>query len=200
MPNVHAPHFLLFADAPQKDEPGNWSFMLESSDGGQRLAAEDYEPETRGQRLELLSVVRGLEALDQPSSVTVLTPSRYVERGLSDALEEWRSAGWNWERFGRMVPIKNQDLWQRVDRALRFHRVDCRRARVDAAHYTSTCGTESARAPLGITAYRSGLTSPLRRAPRGVIRLRRWMRESLDAVRLRVEQLGTALFPRPWIG
>ena len=77
------------------------------------------------QRLELLAVVRGLEALAQPSRVTLVTPSRYVNRGLAYGLAEWRANGWQWEHFGQMVPVKNRDLWQRVDRALAIHEVEC---------------------------------------------------------------------------
>jgi ribonuclease HI len=104
---------------------------LEAVDGSARLEAEDEEPETDEGRLELLAVVRGLEALDQPSRVTVVTPSRYVTRGFRFGLEQWRENGWCWERFGEMTPIKNRDLWQRVDQAMRFHRVECRAWRFD---------------------------------------------------------------------
>jgi len=103
-----------------------WHFVLESTNGDQLVEAADAEHEVCGERLELLAVVRGLEALDQPSRVTLVTPSRYVSRGLRYGLEEWRRSNWQWERFGRLVPVKNGDLWQRVDRALEYHHVDCR--------------------------------------------------------------------------
>ncbi len=83
------------------------------------------------ERLELLAVVRGLEALEQPSKVTLVTTSRVVRRGLRFGLELWRENQWHWERFGRMAPIKNADLWQRVDRALHIHDVSCRTLRFD---------------------------------------------------------------------
>jgi len=72
--------------------------------------------------------------LEQPSQVTLLTDSRYVSQGIAHGLTEWRSNDWCWERFGELTPVKNRDLWQRVDRALRFHRVDCRTWRFDAPH------------------------------------------------------------------
>jgi ribonuclease HI len=137
--SVPAPHFLLFSesrlkrkDARQETElesgqtVGHWRFVLESLDGEEKFEADDEEPQTQGERLELLAVVRGLEALDQPSRVTLVTPSRYVSRGLRFGLKEWRESGWLWERFGEMAPVKNHDLWQRVDRALEFHEVECR--------------------------------------------------------------------------
>ena len=85
----------------------------------------------QGERLELLAVVRGLEALDQPSRVTLVTPSKYVHRGLLYGLEEWRTNGWSWEHFGQMVPVKNRDLWQRLDRALGFHELEFQPWRLD---------------------------------------------------------------------
>jgi len=86
------------------------------------------------ERCELLAVVRGLEALDEPSRVSLITPSRYVSHGLRYGLDEWRESGWLWESFGQMTPIKHEDLWRRVDHALEFHRVQCKTCRVDPAH------------------------------------------------------------------
>ena len=135
--NVPAPHYLLFSESSQTPEPGRWRFVLRSSDGAQRVVADDVEPDVRGERLELLTVVRGLEALDQPSRVTVVTSSSHIREGIRFGLAEWRRNGWRWEAFGQMIPVKNGDLWQRMDRALRFHQVECRHWRIDAAHRPS---------------------------------------------------------------
>jgi ribonuclease HI len=102
-----------------------WKFVLQSVGSEEVFSAGDVEYEGRTGRLELLAVVRGLEALDQPSRVTLLTRSRYVARGIRRELGQWRSARWRWERFGQLVPIRDDDLWQRVDRALQFHEVSC---------------------------------------------------------------------------
>ena len=108
--------------------------MLKSVGDGRKFVAEDREADVHGERLELLAVVRGLEALDQPSRVTLFTGSRYVSRGLTEGLENWRENDWQWERFGEWVPVRDRDLWKRVDRALKFHMVECRRWRFDRAH------------------------------------------------------------------
>lgn len=132
-----APHFLLFSESTanvrlsDRQDAGRWRFVLESIDGDATIAAGDAEPDTFGERLELLAVVRGLEALDQPSMVTLVTTSDYVRRGLRYGLNEWKGNQWRWERFGRMVPVKNGDLWRRVDQALCFHQVHCRLWRFD---------------------------------------------------------------------
>jgi ribonuclease HI len=137
---ANTPHFLLFSESrssrnrramESSDVVGQWRFVLESVDGETKLEVADDESEGDVSRLELLAVVRGLEALDQPSRVTLVTPSRYVTHGLRFGLAEWRENGWQWERFGEMQRVKNWDLWQRIDRAMRFHDVDCRVWRFD---------------------------------------------------------------------
>jgi ribonuclease HI len=112
------------AAAPEGGRP-RWKFVLQPVGGDDRLSASDTESESRSSRLELLAVVRGLEALDQPSRVTLLTRSRYVSRGLKRQLPQWRERRWHWERFGKLVPIRDHDLWRRIDRALEFHKVEC---------------------------------------------------------------------------
>lgn len=123
------PHYLLMSetrDVQERPDSGHWRFVLEQIDGSHRIDVSDDEPNVRGERLQLLAVLRGLEALEQPSQVTLITPSRYVGKGLRHGLDFWRENGWCWERFGEMTPIKNRDLWQRIDRSLTFHRIDCR--------------------------------------------------------------------------
>lgn len=137
------PYYLLMSEASagraierQGAEPavvgGRWRFVLESVEGETVLEVDEQEEsEPDQERLELLAVVRGLESLDQPSRVTLVTGSPYVHHGLRYGLEEWRESGWQWERFGEMAPVKNADLWRRIDRSLRFHRVECRTWRFD---------------------------------------------------------------------
>jgi ribonuclease HI len=129
-----SPHYTLLSESGKFAEPGRWRFVLRMAGGSEPVAVDDVEPEVRGERLELLAVVRGLEALDQPSRVTLVTSSSYVHKGFRHGLPEWRRNGWQWEYYGEMVPVKNGDLWQRVDRAMRFHRVDCRSLRIDPPH------------------------------------------------------------------
>ncbi len=137
------PHFLLFSGVERAGtSPDRWHFLLESLDGRSVIEASDMEPGVQGERLELLALVRGLEALDQPSRVTLITASRDVSRGIRYGLEAWRLNDWCWERDGRWVPVKNRDLWQRVDRAMRFHRVECRRWRVDSPAESMESGAE----------------------------------------------------------
>lgn len=136
------PHYLLFSESSHPSSTGidggsrcgQWRFVLESLNGTTKLEVSDEEDDMPDDRLELLAVVRGLEALPEPARVTLVTTSRYVSRGLRFGLAEWRENGWQWESFGQMSPIKNADLWQRLDRALRIHDVRYRTWRFDRAH------------------------------------------------------------------
>ena len=119
------PHYRLFSVADSENRPGYWRFCFCSEDGTIVLDTEDLEPITRGARLELLTLVRALEALDHPSEVTVATGSRYIREGLRFGISEWKHNDWCWERFGRMIPVRNRDLWQRIDRATAIHNVSC---------------------------------------------------------------------------
>ena len=126
-----APQYLLLCEAKNSsvcglEETGRWSFVLEQLGGSERVEVVEDEPGVIGERLQLLAVVRGLEALEQPSSVTLVTSSDYVGRGIRTHLLTWQENGFQWERYGIMVDIKNRDLWQRVSRALEFHQVECR--------------------------------------------------------------------------
>jgi len=156
--NPSKPHFLLFSGAHEAGDHGQWQFSLRTPDGEALLEASDVEPEVRGDRLALLAVVRALESLDQPSRVTMVRCSRYVRQGLEYGLTEWRRNGWLWEAFGQMVPIKNSDLWQRLDQALRFHRVECRYRRFDEGHRPSERRPHDTQRP--------GYSSPAEPAPR----------------------------------
>lgn len=123
------PRFLLMTEvhpAGAEDLGGRWKFILQQVGGTERIEASDSEPDSSGERLHLLSVVRGLEELDQPSQVKLITPSRFVVSGIRGGLDQWRENGWMWERFGEMAPVKYVDLWQRVDRACQIHRLECR--------------------------------------------------------------------------
>jgi ribonuclease HI len=120
------PHYLLLTESIRsKTGTRRWKFVLQSTESEERFAAADSEANSRRSRLELLAVVRGLEAIDCPARVTLLTQSPYVSRGIRRQLAQWREHKWCWERFGELVPILDQDLWQRVDRALSFHQVEC---------------------------------------------------------------------------
>ena len=133
-----APHYLLFTEAKlssQTNGLGNrWRFVLEEIGTTNRFEEADEEPGIHGERLQLLAVVRGLEALHQPSRVTLITPSKHVGRGIRRSLTHWRENNWQWERFGIMTPVKDHDLWMRIDHAMQIHEINCRIWQFDPPH------------------------------------------------------------------
>ena len=135
--SVSAPHFLLYSQAAQASvadsRSGRWKFVLRRPGSEESLEAADDEPEASPERLELLAIIRGLEALDERSRVTLVAPSRYVQRGLEIGLTQWSENDWQWERYGRMTRVKNCDLWQRIARLAEIHTVKCRPGRLSQA-------------------------------------------------------------------
>jgi len=101
---------------------GLWCFNLETLSGESLIEAED-EDEGDLNRLSLLAAVRGLEAIDGGSLVSLVSNNRYLIRSLDQSLPRWRENDFIWEHFGRKIPVQNADLWRRIDRTLSIHQV-----------------------------------------------------------------------------
>lgn len=116
--------YLLVCEARSSSlNEGSWHFTLETADGAYVFDAGDDEIGDLN-RLTLLAAVRGLEAIDGSSAVTLLSNNRYLIRSLSDSLPRWRDNDFVWEHFGRRIDVQHADLWRRIDRALSIHRVE----------------------------------------------------------------------------
>ena len=126
--------FTLLYEVGIEGNPCRWRFVLRSTDGHDELVAEDVEPGVHGERLELLTVLRALESLNQSSRIIIWTRSPALKEGLLYGLREWPAHDWCWERFGQRVPVRNRDLWQRMERAAQFHEIECRTWRFDPPH------------------------------------------------------------------
>lgn len=101
---------------------GLWCFNLETLSGESLIEAEDQD-EGDLNRLSLLAAVRGLEAIDGGSLVSLVSNNRYLIRSLDQSLPRWRENDFIWEHFGRKIPVQNADLWRRIDRTLAIHQV-----------------------------------------------------------------------------
>ncbi len=99
--------------------PGGWAALLLQGERERELSGA--EPLTTNNRMELTAVIRALEALKRSVQARLYTDSEYVRRGISEWLPEWKRRGW---RTAARKPVKNQDLWQRLDELSRQHRID----------------------------------------------------------------------------
>lgn len=155
--------FLLVCEAePTSDDQAVWRCSLETAAGETVLDVQEQETGSPN-RLALLAVVRGLEAIEGAAQVTLVSANRYVIRGLRDSLPRWRESGFVWEHFGRNVPVENADLWRRVDHALGYHQVN---ACLVSATRVSRRNDAAVAAP-----HRPQTMAP----DRGTDRLRRWL-------------------------
>jgi len=96
--------------------PGGWAALLRYGDREKRLWGA--EGSTTNNRMELMAAIAALEALRRPSRVRLTTDSRYVKSGLNEWMPVWKRKGWK-NAAGK--PVKNKDLWQRLDAAARRH-------------------------------------------------------------------------------
>jgi ribonuclease HI len=90
--------------------PGGWGVLLKSGITQKELYGG--EPATTNNRMELLAVIRALEALKRPCAVTLHVDSQYVLKGMTEWLAGWKAKGW---RTAAKQPVKNQELWQELD-------------------------------------------------------------------------------------
>lgn len=99
--------------------PGGWGVVLRYRDDERTL--NGFEAETTNNRMELIAVIEGLRALKRPCEVELYTDSRYVMQGINEWIEKWKRNGW---KTAARKPVKNVDLWQRLDDEVGRHHID----------------------------------------------------------------------------
>ena len=109
--------------------PGGWGVLLRFRDKEKELSGG--EPATTNNRMELTAVIRGFEALTRPCRVVVTTDSQYVRNGITDWINRWRRNGW---RTAERKPVKNSDLWRRLDELVGAHEVEWHWVKGHAGH------------------------------------------------------------------
>lgn len=112
------PQVTLYTDGACKGNPGpgGWGVIMMSGPHEKELYG--YEAETTNNRMELMAVISGLEALKKPCDVHVFTDSKYVLQGMTEWIYGWKARGW---KTADKKPVKNDDLWIRLDEAARRH-------------------------------------------------------------------------------
>lgn len=119
-----SPEVLLFTDGAcgGNPGPGGWAFILKHPKTGKVKEVSGYEPETTNNRMELMAVIQGLSALTKHDVyVEVLTDSEYVRKGLDEWMAGWKRNGWKRKEKGKLVPLKNDDLWKQLDELTALH-------------------------------------------------------------------------------
>ena len=109
--------------------PGGWGVLLRARGAEKELWGG--EADTTNNRMELTAVIRALEALKRPSRVRLYTDSQYVQKGISQWIRQWKRRGW---RTADRKPVKNEDLWRRLDELMGIHDVVWRWVRGHAGH------------------------------------------------------------------
>lgn len=129
--------------------PGGWGAILMW--GEQRKELNGGEAETTNNRMELLAAISALEALKRAAHVDLYTDSNYVKQGISEWIHGWKRNGW---RTADKKPVKNLDLWQRLDEARKKHEIRWHWVKGHAGHPENERADELARD--GMSAYKPG--------------------------------------------
>ena len=124
-------HVEIFTDGACKGNPGpgGWGAVLRY--GGHEKRLFGGEIHTTNNRMELMAVIKALQALKRTSQVRVTTDSQYVKNGISRWIQGWKRNGW---KTAAKKPVKNVDLWQRLDEALARHEVSWRWVKGHSGH------------------------------------------------------------------
>jgi ribonuclease HI len=126
----------LFTDGACRGNPGpgGWAYILRHPSSGKEKEASGGEPQTTNNRMELQGVIEGLAALSRRSRVEIITDSAYVLKGCRDWLPGWKRNGWRRKEGKQLKPVKNVELWQRLDELLARHQVQWTQVRGHAGH------------------------------------------------------------------
>ena len=125
-------HVIIHTDGACKGNPGpgGWGAVLQAG-GGHEKELWGGEPNTTNNRMELMAAIMALEALKRPCKVELHTDSKYVMQGITEWMRGWKARGW---LTADKKPVKNADLWQRLDAARARHEVKWRWVKGHAGH------------------------------------------------------------------
>ena len=146
-PSPHMPDLFAYTDGACSGNPGpgGWGVLLLAKDGETVVKERTIcggEAETTNNRMELLAAITALETLERPSSLTVVTDSAYVKNGVTGWIHGWKRNGW---KTANKKPVKNVELWQRLDEAQARHNVTWEWVKGHAGHPENERADELAR-------------------------------------------------------
>ena len=109
--------------------PGGWGALLRYQ--GREKTLSGAERDTTNNRMEMMAAIRSLESLKRPCRVRLTTDSKYVKDGITSWIHGWKKRGW---KTAARQPVKNADLWQRLDKAVQAHQVSWHWVRGHSGH------------------------------------------------------------------
>ena len=142
MSSAPRPDVTIFTDGACSGNPGpgGWGAILVS--GAHRKELNGGEAVTTNNRMELMAAIAALEALKRPSNVELWTDSNYLKDGISKWIHSWKKNGW---RTADRKPVKNVELWQRLDAARQTHLITWHWVKGHAGHAENERADELAR-------------------------------------------------------
>ena len=137
--------------------PGGWGVVLQALRDGAVVKERELsggEGQTTNNRMELMAAITALETLEKPAQVTVVTDSAYVKNGVTGWIHGWKRNGW---RTADKKPVKNVELWQRLEAAAARHQVTWEWIKGHAGHPENERADELART--GMAPYKPSRTA-----------------------------------------
>jgi len=126
--------------------PGGWGCLMIARDGDTVVKQKDLNggaAATTNNQMELLAAISALESLTKPSRITIVTDSAYVKDGITSWIHGWKKRGW---KTAANKPVKNEELWKRLDAATKTHNVTWQWVKGHAGHPENERADELARA------------------------------------------------------
>jgi ribonuclease HI len=142
--------------------PGGWGVLMIAREAGKVIKERTLnggEADTTNNRMELLAAISALEALTRDTALTIVTDSAYVKNGVTEWIHGWKRNGW---KTAAKAPVKNVDLWQRLDAAQARHTVIWKWIKGHAGHAENERADELARA--GMAPFKPSAAKPSARA------------------------------------
>jgi ribonuclease HI len=139
------PHVIVHTDGgcSPNPGPGGWAAILSFGDREKQLAGG--EPDSTNNRMELMAAISALDALKRPCRVDLYTDSKYLRDGIMTYITRWKQNGW---RTADKKPVKNVDLWKRLDAALGEHQIRWRWVKGHSGHDMNERADELVRAAI----------------------------------------------------
>ena len=121
----------IFTDGACRGNPGlgGWGALVRRD--GEENSLWGGERDTTNNRMEMEAAIKGLESIIESSNITITTDSNYLKDGITQWLEGWKKRGW---KTAAKKPVKNQDLWMRLDELSQFHNVNWKWVKGHSGH------------------------------------------------------------------